>query len=307
MNKSTVAHICLAGAAIIYGANYIIAKSVMPDPIGPNSFITLRVMGACLLFWIISYRKISIPEKSDWWRFLVCAICGVATNQLLFFNGLALTSPVNASIMMTSNPIIVMIISAVMLRQRITWMKVLGILLGAVGAIALLWLSAYDVSRQSSVKGDLFILINSISWGFYLVMVKPLMAKYHPMMIVSWVFLIGIILVLPFGGLGLTDISWSELNSWQWFSVIYVIVFTTFLTYLFNMFGIHYLSPTVASVYIYFQPMLAGVFAFVFSYLLHLDFTGDITWSKVICTLLIFSGVYLVSRSERKVNAALVK
>lgn len=302
MNKSAIAHICLASAATIYGANYIIAKSVMPDPIGPNSFITLRVMGACLLFWIVARKKISIPDKADWWRFLVCAVCGVATNQLLFFNGLALTSPVNASIMMTSNPIIVMIISAVLLRQKITAMKVVGVLLGACGAVALLLLSVYDVSRQSSVKGDLFILINSISWACYLVMVKPLMAKYHPMMIVSWVFLIGIILVLPFGGLGLKDIAWSALNSWQWFSVVYVIVFTTFLTYLFNMIGIHYLTPTVASAYIYFQPMLAGVFAFVFSYFLHRDFTGDITWSKVLCTALIFCGVYLVSRSDRRMN-----
>ncbi len=304
MNKSAIAHICLASAATIYGANYIIAKSVMPNPIGPNSFITLRVMGACLLFWIVARKRISIPDRADWWRFLVCAVCGVATNQLLFFNGLALTSPVNASIMMTSNPIIVMIISAALLRQKITAMKVVGILLGAFGAVALLMLSVYDVSRQSSVKGDLFILINSISWAFYLVMVKPLMAKYHPMMIVSWVFLIGILLVLPFGGLGLKDIAWSALNSWQWFSVVYVIVFTTFLTYLFNMIGIHYLTPTVASAYIYFQPMLAGVFAFIFSYLLHRDFTGDITWSKVLCTALIFCGVYLVSRSERRMNEA---
>ena len=304
MNKSAIAHICLASAATIYGANYIIAKSVMPNPIGPNSFITLRVMGACLLFWIVARKRISIPDRADWWRFLVCAVCGVATNQLLFFNGLALTSPVNASIMMTSNPIIVMIISAALLRQKITSMKVVGILLGAFGAVALLMLSVYDVSRQSSVKGDLFILINSISWAFYLVMVKPLMAKYHPMMIVSWVFLIGILLVLPFGGLGLKDIAWSALNSWQWFSVVYVIVFTTFLTYLFNMIGIHYLTPTVASAYIYFQPMLAGVFAFIFSYLLHRDFTGDITWSKVLCTALIFCGVYLVSRSERRMNEA---
>ena len=134
MNKQFIAHVALASAATIYGANYIIAKSVMPQPIGPNSFIKLRVVGACVLFWIIAARKISIPAREDWWRFLVCAVCGVATNQLLFFNGLALTSPINASIIMTSNPIIVMLISAALLKQKITWLKMVGVLLGAAGA-----------------------------------------------------------------------------------------------------------------------------------------------------------------------------
>jgi drug/metabolite transporter (DMT)-like permease len=298
MNKSAIAHLALAGAALIYGANYIIAKSVMPDPINANSFIALRVIGACVLFWIVAFRRISVPDKSDWWRFVLCAITGVATNQLLFFNGLSLTSPVNASIIMTSNPILVMIISAIALKQRITLLKTGGILLGAAGAITLLWLSSFDVTKQSSVKGDVFILVNSISWAFYLVLIKPLMHKYHPLMITAWVFLIGIALVFPFGGMGVKSINWEMLSNWQWFSVIYVIVATTFLTYLFNMIGVHRLSPTVASSYIYFQPMLAGVFAFVFSHFLDRDFTGDITWMKVLCAALIFAGVFMVSKSD---------
>jgi drug/metabolite transporter (DMT)-like permease len=302
MNKSAVAHFALAGAAIIYGANYIIAKSVMPDPIDPNSFIALRVIGACVLFWLVAFRKIVVPDREDWLRFLLCAVCGVATNQLLFFNGLSLTSPVNASIIMTSNPILVMIISAIALRQRITILKILGVVCGAAGAIALLWLSSFDTSKQSDMMGDIFILVNSISWAAYLVLIKPLMRKYHPLNITAWVFLIGIALVLPFGGMGLKSIDWNGLTQWQWFSVFYVIVGTTFLTYLFNMIGVHRLSPTVASAYIYFQPMLAGVFAFLFSALLGRDFTGDITWQKAFCALLIFGGVYLVSKSDEVYN-----
>ena len=299
MSKSAIAHFALFGAALIYGANYIIAKSVMPNPVGPNSFIAMRVLGACVLFWLFSIRHMRLPEVGDWWRFVVCAICGVATNQLLFFNGLSITSPANASIIMTSNPIIVMLIGALLFKNKITWTKIAGVFIGMIGAIALLWKSTLDQSRMSSFKGDMFILINSISWGFYLVMVKPLMKKYHPMMITAWVFLIGLILVLPFGGLGLKSIDWASLNQWQWFSVGYVIVCTTFLTYLFNMIGVNYLSPTAASAYIYLQPVLAGVFAFVFSWFLELNYTGDITWQKVACTLLIFAGVYLVGRTEK--------
>lgn len=299
MSKSVIAHFALFGAALIYGANYIIAKSVMPNPVGPNSFIALRVLGACALFWLFSIKHMRLPEAKDWWRFLICAVCGVATNQLLFFNGLSITSPANASIIMTSNPIIVMLIGAWLFKQRITWTKIAGVFIGMIGAIALLWMSTLDQSRMSSLKGDMFILINSISWGFYLVMVKPLMSKYHPLMITAWVFLIGLVLVLPFGGLGLQAIDWSALTHWQWFSVGYVIVCTTFLTYLFNMIGVNYLSPTAASAYIYLQPVLAGVFAFIFSWYLQLNYTGDITWQKIVCTILIFVGVYLVGRSEK--------
>jgi drug/metabolite transporter (DMT)-like permease len=283
--------------ALIYGANFIIAKSVMPDPIAPTSFIALRVMGAAALFWLVALRKIVIPQRADWWRFLLCAITGVATNQLLFFNGLALTSPVNASIIMTSNPILVMVMSAVFLKQRITLLKAAGVLIGALGASMLLWSSNGDVGGHSSLQGDVFILLNSISYAIYLVMVKPLMQKYHPLDIVAWTFLIAIALVFPFGGIGLKTVSWSSLSHWQWFCVAFVIVCTTFLTYLFNILAIHRLSPTIASSYIYLQPVFAGIFALLLATVVERDYTRDISWFKIGCALMIVAGVWLVSRT----------
>ncbi len=286
----------LLAVALIYGANFIIAKSVMPDPIAPTSFIALRVMGAAALFWLVALRRIVIPQRADWWRFLLCAITGVATNQLLFFNGLALTSPVNASIIMTSNPILVMVMSAVFLKQSITLTKAVGVALGAVGASMLLWSSNGDVNGNSSLLGDVFILLNSISYAIYLVMVKPLMQKYHPLDIVAWTFLIAIALVFPFGGMGLKSVAWSALSHWQWFCVAFVIVCTTFLTYLFNILAIHRLSPTIASSYIYLQPVFAGIFALLLATVVERDYTRDISWFKIGCALMIVVGVWLVSR-----------
>jgi drug/metabolite transporter (DMT)-like permease len=299
MAKNFWAHMALLAVALIYGANFIIAKSVMPDPIEPTSFIALRVVGAAILFWIVAIRKIVMPRREDWWRFIACAIAGVATNQLLFFNGLALTSPVNASIIMTSNPIIVMVLSAIFLKQPITLLKVIGVMLGAVGASMLLWSSNSDIAGNSSLKGDLFILLNSISYAIYLVMVKPLMQKYNPLDIVAWTFLIAIILVFPFGGMGLQTVAWSTLSGWQWFCVAFVIVCTTFLTYLFNILAIHRLSPTIASSYIYLQPVFAGIFALLLASVVERDYTRDISWFKIGCALMIVAGVYLVSRPQR--------
>jgi drug/metabolite transporter (DMT)-like permease len=249
-----------------------------------------------MLFWVIAIRKIVLPKKEDWWRFIACAIAGVATNQLLFFNGLALTSPVNASIIMTSNPIIVMVLSAIFLKQPITVLKAAGVALGALGASMLLWSSNGDVNGNSSLLGDVFILLNSISYAIYLVMVKPLMQKYHPLDIVAWTFLIAIALVFPFGGMGLKAVAWSTLDSWQWFCVAFVIVCTTFLTYLFNILAIHRLTPTIASSYIYLQPVFAGLFALLLASVVERDYTRDISWFKMGCALMIVMGVWLVSR-----------
>jgi drug/metabolite transporter (DMT)-like permease len=307
LSPKTVGHISLATVAIIYGANYIIAKSVMPNPIGPNSFILLRVAGACILFWIIAFRKIQIPIKRDWPRFIFCGICGVATNQLFFFNGLSLTSPINASIIMTSNPLLVMLISAWFLRHKITTTKVIGLVIGAAGALTILLTSKYDASHHSSSLGDAFILINSTSWAFYLVTVKPLFSRYSPMTITAWVFLIGLCIVTPISISDAQTVDWASLSSWQWFAVGYVIVAVTFLTYLLNMIGIHRLSPTLASVYIYFQPLLAGIFAWLFSYFLDEDFTHDITWLKIACGGLIVLGVYLVNKAENKANSVVIR
>lgn len=299
MSPAIKAHLALATVAVIYGANYVIAKSVMPDPIGPNSFITIRVLGATMLFWLFAFRKFQVPDKKDWPRFIACGLTGVAINQLLFFNGLSLTSPVNGSIIMTSNPIMVMIISAFLLSVRINLMKIAGIALGAGGAIALLLMSSRNDHSGLHFKGDVFILVNSLSYAFYLVLVKPLMNKYHPLLVIAWVFTVGLMAVLPFDGWSVSSLPWENLNAWQWFSVVYVVIATTFLAYLLNIYALHILSPTVASAYVYFQPVLAGVFSFLFSLWLDQNYTGDITVGKAACTLLIFSGIYLISRSEQ--------
>jgi drug/metabolite transporter (DMT)-like permease len=297
--NSTAAHACLLGAALIYGANYCIAKTVMPVPLAANAFIVLRALGAAVLFWIVAAKKITWPDKSDGWRFLVCALTGVCINQLCFFNGLALTSPINSSIMMTSNPILVMLISTVVLKQRINSIRILGIAMGAIGAIMLLT-SQYGSLNTEGTRGDIFILINSVSWAFYLVLVVPLMKKYHPTVVAAWVFLIGSLMVIPIGAQGLCSVQWSALTRWQWFSLGYVVIATTFLAYLLNMLAVSLLTPTTVSSYIYLQPLLAVMFSLLFDSLLGISFDSSLTPIKIISALFIFIGVYLVSRNDLK-------
>lgn len=308
MSASWRAHVALFVVNVIYGANYLIAKGLMPDKIGPSGFILLRVSGAITLFWgfLVAMKLWSKPGSdssgrrtlvnvSDLPRFIFCGLSGVASNQLLFFNGLSLTSPINSAIIMTSNPIIVLGLSALILRERVSLKRFSGILVGAAGAITLILLSKGDIAGTSSATGDLLVLLNSASYALYLVGVKPLMSKYHPLVVVSWVFLFGLLFVIPFGAGQFMEVQWSGFSVNDTLSAVYVVVGTTFLAYLLNIFALRSLSPTVASSYIYLQPLMAGLFAWTFASMMRQDYSSDITWSKVGCAAMIFVGVYLVS------------
>ena len=299
MKAKILAHLALFVVALFYGGNYLIAKGLMPDLIGPSGFIILRVTGAGLLFWILYLFNWERIASSDIPRLILCGCAGVAANQLLFFNGLNATSPVNASIIMTSNPVLVLLASAVILKTRITGRKILGIALGASGAILLLLLSRNSISQNVSWQGDLMVFINAMSYGVYLVMVKPLMSKYKPLTVIAWVFLFGWIVVLPFGWSQASAIDWSLFTPRHFWGVAYVVIGTTFLVYLLNIFALKTVMPTVVSVYIYLQPLLAATFAFIYAYYGGADYTGDITLGRVACAMMIFVGVYLTSVSRK--------
>ena len=303
MSNLFKAHIALFIVNLIYGANYIIAKGIMPDYLTPDAFIFLRASGALILFSLIFVFNKERIQKSDWLRLAACGLFGVAGNQLFFFHGLSLTSPINSAIIMTSNPIVVLTLSAIILNDTITKRKISGVALGMAGAVLLIWLSRGDKGSQSSLTGDVFILINSFSYAIYLVLVKPLMAKYKPLTVISLVFLFGFIFVLPFGLPDILETNWSVFDSDTILSVMYVVVGVTFLAYLLNIFALRVVSPSVASSYIYLQPVSAGLFAFFHAWMYGSDYANDITFTKLVCTLMIFVGVYLVSKPTRlKVN-----
>lgn len=300
MSKRTLAHIALLTVNVIYAANYLVAKGIMPDFIQPSGFIFYRVSGALVLFYIVFLFNKEKIEKKDIGRLVLSGLFGVAINQLMFFNGLNLTSPINASIIMTSNPILVLVISHIMLREVITKSKIAGVLVGGLGAVLLLLSTKSGGEGHASLTGDVFVFINALSYGVYLVIVKPLLAKYKPSTVIFYVFLFGWIISTPFGFQQAMEVEWEVLPNSIIIGAIYVVVFTTFFAYMLNIFALKIVSPAVSSTYIYLQPVLAGLFAFIADRLLD-DMNGysqDITVFKGFCTLLIFIGVYLVGRKK---------
>lgn len=297
MNKSTYkAHLALLGANLIYGANYIIAKGVMPNRIGPSAFIFLRVLGAGILFWILkSFIKEKI-DKKDYLLLFFCGFLGITANQLTFFHGLNLTSPIDASIIITAIPVLVVIFSAFILKEKITSNKILGIVVGAVGAILLIAYGSKSGGTGSTL-GNFLIFINACSYALYLVLVKPLMKKYNPLTVISWVFLFGFLFVFPIGIQDVLSTDFSAFTTNNILAVTYVILATTFLAYLFNIYALKHVTASVSGSYVYLQPAISFIMVILYAALFNNpEYAQDINFVKILSCLLVIVGVFLISR-----------
>lgn len=290
-NKTIWAHLALLAVALLYGANYSIAKVAMADNVVPPlGFIVIRILGAGIVFTVLQHFLIGEKvARSDYGRFALCAFFGASFNLMMFFKGLQITGAINASLITTMVPILVLIISAILIGERITPLKIIGIMLGAIGAISLIL-----YGKQTGINnpwGDFFIFLNALSFGIYLVLVKTLATKYHPFTIIRWIFTIGLFIVLPFGWSDLTMMEWATFSTPIWASITYVVIGATVLTYLFNVIALRIVNPSVVSIYIYLQPLIAAIIAVS---------AGQDTLSvvKIVAGACIFIGVFLVSKKS---------
>lgn len=297
MNNRILAILAATGASFIYGINHTVAKGVMPLHIEPFGFILLRVLGAAILFWIFSIfspkEKIS---NSDWPRILGCSIFGMVINMLMFFKGLSLTTPIHSSVITTISPILVLVLASILIRERVTILKIIGIILGLSGAVTLVLFNREQAFNAPNIPlGNIFIIINAISYGLYLILVKPLTAKYHPFTLMKWLFLFAVIINLPIGLPEFTAVDWTNLPSSEIYKMAFVVVGTTFMTYLLNIFALKQLSASTISAFIYLQPLIAIIYALS---------TGADTLNivKVLAAILIFTGVYLVTKKPNPIK-----
>jgi drug/metabolite transporter (DMT)-like permease len=292
MNKRTWALLAATMVSVIYGVTFTIAKDVMPQYIEPFGFIVLRVGGSVILFWIVS---LFIPKEkidlADFPRIIAAALFGVALNMLTFFKGLSYTSPIMGAVLMVTTPMIVLILSAFIMRERMKKRKVLGIVLGLAGTISLILYGKSMINAPNEMIGNLLVFINAVSYGFYLILVKKLMDKYNAFTFVKWIYTFGFIMVLPFGWSEFDAIIWGNFNTPIWWKVVFVVVFSTFLTYLLNLVSMRELKPTTVAVFIYLQPLFATIFAISLG-------KDDLSWVKIGSAVLIFTGVYLVTQKK---------
>lgn len=295
MNPRILALIAATTASAIYGINHTIAKGLMPDVIGPYAFIILRVSGAAIVFWGMSifFPKEKI-ERKDWPRIVLCALFGMVLNMNMFFKGLELSTPINSSVVITLTPVILLVLSAIFLRERITWIKSIGIGIGLIGALVLILFGAKSQENAPNIPiGNLLFIVNAVSYAFYLIFVKPLVSKYSSITLMKIFFLIAFFMNIPIGGSQFLEVAWMDLGFSEIWKMIFVVVGTTVLTYLFNVYALKQLSPSTIGAFIYLQPVLATLFAV---------FAGadSITPLRLFAAALIFTGVFLSTRTFQK-------
>ncbi|MGL2962578.1 DMT family transporter [Flavobacterium sp. RSB2_4_14] len=292
MSKRTWALLAATMVSVIYGVSFTIAKDVMPTYVKPFGFILLRVFGATILFWFVSFfgpkEKLQL---NDFPRIIAAAFFGVALNMLTFFKGLSFTSPISAAVIMVTTPIIVLILSAIIMKEKMIKRKIFGIVLGLFGT-AFLILYGKSVGNASNASwGNFLVFINAFSYAFYLIVVKKLMGKYNAFTFVKWIYTFGLLMVIPFGWSEYQEIHWHTIPSPILWEIGFVVLFTTFFTYLFNLLSMRELKPTTVAVFIYLQPLFATIFAISLG-------KDELTWVKIISAILIFVGVYLVTMKK---------
>ena len=280
---------------LLYGLNYTIAKLVMNGNfIKPFGFVLLRVAGATFLFWLVS---LVVPqekiERKDFFKLFIAALFGVVINMLFFFKGLEFTSPIHASAIMTITPIIILVLSAYVLGEKTTSLKIAGVVIGLIGALILTIYGKSARAGDNVPLGNVLIFLNAISYSVYVILIKKLTAKYHPFSFIKWLFLFGLIILIPFGYNELTEVQWETFTPNITYSVLFVIIGATFGTYLLNPLALNKLKASTVGIFIYLQPAIAGLFALYIG----ADF---IDLLKISAMVLIFTGVYLVTKKPKK-------
>lgn len=294
MNSRILALLAATLASTIYALNHTLAKGLMPRVIDAYGFILLRVLGAGLIFWVISFFYPSEKiDRKDWLRIIACAFFGMVLNMLMFFKGLSLSTPINSSVVITLVPVLLLVLTAIFLKERITWLKSIGIGLGLLGALILILFGAKTQLNAPNIPlGNLLFIVNAASYSVYLIMVKPLVEKYSSITLMKFFFLFAVLMNFPVGISEFSEVAWTQLSFDSIWKMIFVIIGTTVLTYLFNIYALIQLSPSTIGAFIYLQPLLATFFAILLG-------SDQLTTIIIGGSALIFLGVFLSTRKKK--------
>ena len=296
MQKKILPLLAATVATTIYGLNHTIAKMVMPIYIGSLGLVLLRVLGATIIFWTIGLFFKSKPiEKKDRFTIIKCGLFGMSINIAAFIAGLDYSTPVNSSILIIISPIFVVILSFFIFRNKINLLKILGIIMGFIGALILILNADSNSSVGRNIPlGNFLFIVNSISYAYYLIIVKPMAQKYDLITLFKWLFLIGLIFNFPLGINQFTDVNWSSLPVKEAIlPMAFVVICTTVMTYFLNGYALSKITSTEVAVFMYLQPIIGIVFAIFIK-------SDTISLTIIIASILIFIGVYLTSVMKQK-------
>lgn len=286
-------HLCIFAANIIFGIYIPISKYMLTNFLSGEVLTLFRMWGATAIFWIASiFVREDKVDKKDILLMMFFGLFGIALNQGLFICGLGMTSPVDASVIVTATPLMVMVIAALFMSDPITRRKGVGVFLGASGALWLVFSTNHIQNSTGTFGGDVVILLSGLSTAIYYSLSKPLTSRHSPITLMKWMFLFSSIFFLPFtpSFLSSPKAFIGEFNIEAAFGLIYIVAGATFVTYLLIAMAIKRMRPTTMAMYNYVQPFISSLVAVA---------VGQDSFSieKCCAAVLVFGGVYLVTSS----------
>jgi drug/metabolite transporter (DMT)-like permease len=287
-------HVAVLSANILFGVNYAAVQYITGRFIQPFGLNFIRVLIPALLFWLLAlvYRSQTGIQRKHIGRFLLCSLTGVVINQLLFIKGLSMTTVIHATLLNLVTPIFITIVAAYFLKEKFSVFKVAGLVFGITGAAMLVVRREGNGDANDMLLGDLFILINAISYTFYFVLVRPLMEEYRPVHVLRWIFTLGLPAMFLFGWNEFTEVDWSVFTVNEYLVLALIVVGATFLAYTLNLYGIQKLGASITGAYIYTQPVFAAAVAMILLGETHTLYKGT-------AALLIITGVFLAGRKNK--------
>lgn len=295
MNIRTMkAHMSLLAAASMWGLMSPIGKAAMEAGISGLMMANLRMLGAAVCFWVTSFftRQEKVPPH-DLLLLFFAAMLGIVCNQGCFTFGLSITSPIDASIMTTTMPIVTMVLAALFLKEPVTPKKVVGVMLGSLGALTLILSNAGTGGQEGSVWGDALCVAAQVSFACYLTIFKRLIARYHVITLMKWMFSYAAICFIPFSYHDFAATDLTAFPLWVWAETGYVIFFGTYVAYILMLVGQKALRPTVVSMYNYMQPVVGSSVSVAVG-------MATFGWVKAVAAACIFVGVYIVTQSKSR-------
>jgi drug/metabolite transporter (DMT)-like permease len=296
-NTNISGHIACFTAYAIFGVNIIVCKDLTSGHlISPIGIFTLRSLGAGLMFWILSlFFPAEKVEKKDYLKILAAAFLGYFVTQLTFLIAIPDVTPMHCSIISSISPIYTMFIAAIVLKEPLSWTKAGGVALSLCGILFLIFNNASGTSgvSESKLSGIFLMFLNSLSFSLYLGIFKPVIAKYSVVTFMKWIFLFSALMSLPLSFKEVVSLEWTKIPSVQMWELGFLIVFATFVSYFLIPFGQKRIRPTLVSMYSYIQPIIATIISII----LCMDI---LTWQKLMAALMVFAGVFIVSRSRAK-------
>jgi drug/metabolite transporter (DMT)-like permease len=288
----------LLGTNLFFAINYSAIKYFTANHYaGPFGINIIRLGVSLILFWLLflfNREQIKLKKK-DTVAFLLCALTAIALNQMLFIKGLSYTFPIHASLLTLITPIMITIIAARILKEKLTPQKVIGLVLGVAGALILIGGREVSGPGDNILAGDILVILSAMAYTFYFILVKPLMNTYTAMQVMRWVFTFGFFMILPVCVNEFSEITWQAFTIKDWTLLFLITIPGTFLAYVFNAYGIKILSASTAGAYIYSQPVFAVIIAMIF-------LKEHLSIYKILAAILIFGGVYLSNRKTEKTD-----